>query len=72
MDSQTRIRIYVDGETAQNVSLDFNLFLAHAVGVDDAQQETAWGEGGEGAVVMMVVGPCERVRKSALSHLSLL
>ena len=31
MNSETRIRVYVDGETPQNVSLDFNLYFAHSV-----------------------------------------
>ena len=43
MDENTRIRIYIDGET--EASLDFNLYLAHGIGFGD-QNETPnipWG-----------------------------
>eukprot|EP00043_Microstomoeca_roanoka_P020127 m.237745 g.237745 ORF g.237745 m.237745 type:complete len:484 (+) comp17113_c1_seq8:62-1513(+) len=44
MDENCRIRIYVDGEDAHNVSLDFNLFFAHAIGTNsaDEQPNTPW------------------------------
>ena len=43
MDENTRIRIYIDGET--EASLDFNLYLAHVIGFGE-QNETPnipWG-----------------------------
>ena len=44
MNEFTRIRVYIDGETAKNVSLDFNLFFAHGVGTSSKVEEpqTPW------------------------------